>query len=53
MARDRNTSPETDETRAVDFDPQAAELQQQQAPPTGGQDNEDTTTNPMIKNKLS
>ena len=52
MARDRNTSTDTDEARPVDTDPQAAELQQQQAPLMGGrQDNEGTTTDPMIKNK--
>ena len=52
MARDRNTSTDTDETPSVDTDPQAAELQQQQAPLMGGrQDNEGTTTDPMIKNK--
>ena len=52
MARDRNTSTDTDETRSVETDPQAAELQQQQAPLMGGrQGNEGTTTDPTIKNK--
>ena len=52
MARDRNTSTDTDETPSVETDPQAAELQQQQAPLMGGrQGNEGTTTDPTIKNK--
>ena len=52
MARDRNTSTDTDETPSVDTDPQAPELQQQQAPLMGGrQGNEGTTTDPTIKNK--
>ena len=54
MARDRNASPEADETGSAELDPQNAERQQQQAPLMGGrQDNEGTTTDPMIKNKPS
>jgi hypothetical protein len=51
MARDRNTSTETDETQSVETDPQAAEMQRQ-APLMGTPlDTEGTTTDPMIKNK--